>query len=522
MVLSSTVLATLLAASSVAAALLALAAAARFGPQGRLGRRATHRPSANDGIVFLFDQAELVDATRAGERLIAAAPTGGTDWTRLLSLLTPEFPDLAGRVDSLAAEGVQVFTSQDTATQLTAEWRDGLRRLTIVDEDIAAAPARIDAHNLAALERELEILRANTDLAPAPVWRQKREGGEITWFNRVYLEELRRLRGPDAAERWPIAPIFDAEAVSEAARKKSPLRAAAGKQDQESWYDVHVRDDGDELVCAAVNVDRLVGTERQLRGFMQTLTKTFADLDAGLAIFDRSRRLVMFNPALGDLTGLPPGFLAAHPTLFGVLDRMRDLGRVPEPRNYTEWRKRMTELESDAADGFFAETWALPSGETLRVTGRPHPDGAIAFIFEDISAEIRLTRRFRSELEVSQAVIDTLEDGVAVFSAAGVLALSNRAYAELWGEDPMARLDHATLADILQIWAARTAPTALWVDVETYLRNAAGRAPWTTEAMLLDGRGVSCQFSPLPGGATMVRFSPSATLAGDVRFRRRA
>lgn len=521
MVLSGAGLAALLAFSSAAAATLALAAAVRTGPRSQRARRIAHRAGRGDGVVFLFDGADLVDATRAGERLIAAAPSGGSDWSRLLSLLDPEFPDLARRVDDLAAEGVQVFTSLDAATRLTAEWRDGLRRLTLVDEDVTPPPAEIDAHNLAAIERELGVLRANTDLAPALVWRQRREG-EVTWFNRRYLDELRRVHGPEAAHRWPVAALFETALTANAGSATTPTRASLQTSEGEHWFEIHVRDTGDELVCSALAIDRLVGAERQLRAFMQTLTKTFADLDAGLAIFDRSRRLVMFNPALADLSGLPPGFLAAHPTLFGVLDRMRDLGRVPEPRNYTEWRRRMTELVSDAADGYISETWALPGGETLRVTGRPHPDGAVAFIFEDISAEITLTRRFRAELEAGRAVFDTLEEAVAVISPAGVLTMSNAAYGHLWGSDPMAGLDQATLSEVLPLWSHRCAPSKVWTEAAAYLRRGPGREPWTAEAMLLDGRALECRFVPLPGGSTKVAFHVAARVSDDIGFRRRA
>lgn len=521
MVMSGAGFAVLLALSSVSAATLALLAAARFGQGNARTRYAADRAGSGDGVVFLFDGTGLVDATRAGERLIAAAPSGNSDWTRLLSLLTPEFPGLAGRLDDLSAEGVQIFASADAATRLTAEWHDGLRRLTLVDEDVTPPPAEIDAHNLAAIERELEILRANTDFAPTLVWRQDREG-KVTWFNRRYLDELRRLRGPEATDRWPVAAMFDAREVAGSVDNCAPLRASLETADEQSWFDVHVHDTGEDLVCSAVNVDRLVGAERQLRAFMQTLTRTFADLDAGLAIFDRARRLVMFNPALSDLTGLPPGFLAAHPTLFGILDRMRDLGRVPEPRSFTEWRRRMTELESDATQGPFAETWTLPTGETLRVSGRPHPDGAIAFIFEDISAEITSTRRFRSEIEAGQAVLDTMEDAVAVFSPAGMLTMSNAAYAGLWGDDPMARLEQTTLRDVLSVWTERTAPTPAWTEAADYLGSSARRASWSMSAMLLDGRPLTAHFVPLPGGSTMTRFQSPAACTDEIVFRRRA
>ena len=72
--------------------------------------------------------------------------------------------------------------------------------------------------------------------------------------------------------------------------------------------------------------------KRPQRDFVQTLTKTFAQLSVGLAIFDADRRPVLFNPALGDLSLLPADFLIARPTLFSFLDRLRDNRMIPEPK----------------------------------------------------------------------------------------------------------------------------------------------------------------------------------------------
>jgi PAS domain-containing protein len=57
-----------------------------------------------------------------------------------------------------------------------------------------------------------------------------------------------------------------------------------------------------------VDVTEIVRAQQAQKNFVQTLTKTFATLSIGLAIFDRNRQLMLFNPALIDLTALPPIF----------------------------------------------------------------------------------------------------------------------------------------------------------------------------------------------------------------------
>ncbi|MEK9704965.1 MAG: diguanylate cyclase, partial [Paracoccaceae bacterium] len=53
-----------------------------------------------------------------------------------------------------------------------------------------------------------------------------------------------------------------------------------------------------------------------------------------------------------------------------------------------------------ATEGTYTEIWNLPSGATFRISGRPHPDGALAFLFEDITAEVSMSRRFTAEFEL--------------------------------------------------------------------------------------------------------------------------
>jgi PAS domain-containing protein len=239
---------------------------------------------------------------------------------------------------------------------------------------------------------------------------------------------------------------------------------------------------------------------------MQTLTKTFADLPIGLAIFDRSRCLQMFNPSLADLTTLPPELLIGRPTLNAFLDAMRARAMIPEPRDYRSWRKQLARLEEEAAMGIFEETWSLPGGQTYRVIGRPHPNGALAFMFEDISNEMSRTRRYRADVELGQSVIDAVEDAVAVFSQGGQLVMSNHAYAQLWQHDPQVLLSEASITTLCAWWRDHAAPTLLWDDAVDFATGTDDRTPWDGDVRILDGRLVSCRFRPLTGGATLITF----------------
>ena len=506
--------------SSAIAAELALFAAAAFSAAvlalalwGWRDRRHAARDVPPDGdAAFLFEGETLVDATGSADRLMAAAPrfdTTQSDLRRLIGLIRPLFRDLSASLDDLSDGEAIDLTSSDGGTALMARRRGDHLTLTLRGDADGETPATIDRNGLAALERELETLRATTDHLPSPVWRQDKTGA-ITWINGAYADALRRTHGPGALDRWPLPPLFETGDL-QMARYRTPRRlrlTAPGGPD--AWYDLCAVPLEDGALITATDATEAVAAGTQLRAFTQTLTKTFAHLAIGLAVFDRHRHLTIFNPALTDLTGLPVEFLAGRPRLTAVLDRLRERRMIPEPKNYQSWRARIAALEAAASDGTYAETWSLPSGQTFRVTGRPHPDGALALFIEDLSAEMTLTRRFRAELQMGQAVLDTLDEAIAVFASSGILAMSNAAYARLWGVDPATGLADLSVAEASRTWLARTAPSPVWGDLREFIRDTRDRASWTADLRLKDGRRLDCRVVPMAGGATLVGFTPTA------------
>jgi PAS domain-containing protein len=535
---------TVVAVAFATAAFTLLAAAWIAARRSRRAAAAALVAETRAAIAFLFDGERLQDATPAARALIGAAPAAGSDWARLAALLRHRFPGLDGAMKRLAAEGRIEIAALDGAAgdapaagpragpldgaaatdRLVAEWHGGLARVVLADRPAREDEALPDRQSQAAAEAELAQLRAVVRALPAPVWTQG-ANGTVLWANDAYFALAAEVLGPDEAPSWPPPQLFPMAggAVPEAGLAPTPFRAALRPHDGAAprWFECAGVATGTASgiasggvgLCHAFPADALVQAEEALREFVQTLSKTFADLPIGLAIFDRARRLALFNPALTDLTGLEVEFLAGRPTLFSFLDRLRERRRIPEPRDYRSWRQRMVEFESAAAGGAMQEKWSLPSGQTFRVSGRPHPDGAVAFLFEDITAEISLTRRFRSEIELGQLVLDSLDEAIAVFSPAGILVLSNAAYAALWRIDPAATLNETGILEATRLWQSRCAPSPLWGDARDFLADRGERADWSGRVTLEDGRSLDCRFQPLSGGATLVGFSESARSA---------
>lgn len=489
---------------------------------------ATPRPGSVDSVFsdraedveFLFDGTTLVDATPAARALLRHVPLrNGSPWQLLSAWLRIHFPEAPARVEGLADVGRLSLLGRNgdgTAVALVAESRGGLTHLRLRQDDAIEAGGENPLIRKA-LQDELDRLRACVAAAPLPMW-ECGEAGEVLWGNRAYLDLAAEALGNGQTLSWPLPGLFDASA------SPGQRQSVTAVPSSPRWFDVFGPGHDGRRHGFAVPVDSAVQAEASLQTFLQTLTRTFAHLPIGLAIFDSTRRLALFNPALADLTGLAPDFLSSRPSLAGVLDALRERAMLPEPKDYMAWRRTVADLEQAASGGHFEETWNLPGGQTYRVTGRPHPNGGLAFLVEDISLEMSQTRRYRADLELGQAVIDAMDEAVAVFSAAGLLVMSNAAYASLWDHDPTTTLDgDCGIGRVSEHWRSRSAPTSLWDRAEDFIAAAHGRDAWSDTTRLADGRALHCRFSHLAGGATLAAFRilPGPSLAPRTRHRER-
>lgn len=448
--------------------------------------------------VFLFDGPELIDASDAA-RVISGNPEDGVTWQNLRDRLLPNFPGFPVSPELVRDAGQICIPAQDCdpPQEALCEWIDGIIRVQLRPNE--ATPAV----ELPSLAQELDILRTATDAAPYPVWRVDGKG-RVTWCNAAYSALVRKVRGRDADAAAPLFPdILDDVQPS----RKLRLPITLDCSNHKLWYDVWPVPQKTGFLCYAMDVNAVVDAEVAQRNFVQTLTKTFAQLSIGLAIFDRNRQLALFNPALIDLTALPASFLSGRPSLLGFFDRLRDRSMMPEPKNYSSWRQQMADLVEAAASGQYQETWTLPSGSVYSISGRPHPDGAVAFLFEDITAEITLTRRFRAELELGQAILDRLEDAIAVFTPDGTLTFCNAAYRQLWGVDPDRSFAQETVLDAMRNWQSRSCATPIWGELRDFVATRENRAEWSAEVQLRAGELLDCRVCPIANGATMVRFA---------------
>lgn len=529
------------ALSSVALALLLL--------RGRLRRGLLRLTAAGPGplpvektlcgpeTAFLFDGRRLLDATETARAYFDLAHPAGDDLDRLEQLLAHRFPDLPEALAALPEGGRAELVAADGDTLLLLSRWEGCLRLALGDPGAGEAPAPIDRNHLASLMAELQTLRGVTLGAPFLVWRMDRTG-TVRWANRAYLDTCRRHL-PGRAAGWPMPALFPPEDLAPGGGPRR-LRLDTGRA-APAWFELSVEDQGGARLVTAIDITDRVASERAGAQVIQTLSRTFAHLAVGIAVFGPDRKLMLFNPALAELTGLPAAALAARPELNDFLDALRERKMLPEPKDFRGWRDHLADVRAAAADGSLSESWHLPNGSTFRVTALPQPGGAVALLLQDLTAEVAASRRHRAEQETGQALLDTLDEALAVFAASGLRLMTNAAYDRLWsgptpdgetpggetpggktpggaalaarGSDPQDSAAPAGLAEALERWRGASAPSPLWDRIAGFARAVGERRGWSAPVQLRDGRALLCHLAPLPGGATLVRFAAPASAA---------
>jgi PAS domain-containing protein len=467
------------------------------------------RPSANpadrvDSTSLLFDDDNLVHATDAGHRLLSPLKRmDHADWADAHRALALRFPDLPATAAQALARAPATLLPNDPDDGGRLDLEDMRGKIRLVLDDPARATVA-DRHLATWQARELLAISRAGNLFPFPVWFCDAQGA-ITWANNCYHDLAHLVNSDTTGENHISAFDLGLPDGGNEVTERAVLNISG--EDKPMWFNTtRIRTDDGGSLNFAIDIDAVVAAEIAQRKFVQTLTKTFAQLSIGLAIFDRNRQLALFNPALIDLTALPADFLSARPNLLTFFDKLRENRMMPEPKDYSNWRQHIADLVVASADGRYHETWTLPSGLTYRVTGRPHPDGAIALLFEDISAEVSLTRRFRAQLSLGQSVIDTLDEAIAVFSSSGVLTVSNAAYRKMWKMDPDSSFAEITIQDALRVWQSMARSNPLWTRLRDCVQNVRDRSEWFADLEMKSGAAVECRVTPVGGGATLVGF----------------
>jgi signal transduction histidine kinase len=196
---------------------------------------------------------------------------------------------------------------------------------------------------------------------------------------------------------------------------------------------------------------------------------------------------------------MPCAWLDSKPKLTEIIDKMRELRKLPEQVDYKQfkqnWMSRFTKLLEP-----YEEMQYLPDGSVIRMIVMPRPMGGLVLTLEDVTSHLKLETSYNTLMAVQQETMDNLAEGVVVFGEDGRLKLSNQAFAKMWSIPP-AELAGALHISKLVEKTKEFFEVAVWPDIrQTLLGNGLEREPRRGRLYRIDGSVLEYSIMPLPDG----------------------
>tara|TARA_R110001606_G_scaffold162027_3_gene305976 strand:- start:1078 stop:2862 length:1785 start_codon:yes stop_codon:yes gene_type:complete len=274
----------------------------------------------------------------------------------------------------------------------------------------------------------------------------------------------------------------------------------------------------------AIDIQDLEDARREQRRFGESQRDMLDKISAGVVQFDADKSLKFCNLPFQRIFSMRQQWIAERPEFPRVLDRMREMNRIPEVRDFPEWREERTGWFQAAKAS--EENWLLADGTHLRVLANPTPDGGLLVIFEDRTEQVQLASARDTLLRVRTATFDNLFESLAVFAADGKLNIWNHQFANNWGLEEEYLGQHPRVDSLMQKMAGQLKQPARISEVREMVRSA------TTERQqkggrlnFADGRRYEFAAIPLPDGNalfTMLDISDSYRIEQALRERNEA
>ncbi len=378
---------------------------------------------------------------RGGSRLLQACLDG------------PDAPALAAKLEALLANGAafSLFVRTASFPQVAVRGSAVGSRAAVffrIDNDVAAPGGDFSA-----------VL----DALPVPVWVRNRHL-VLTWANRAFLAATgsATLRDALLSDAHLDRSERDLARTTTEGGDVVAVRRYIMAQGERRALSIDMRRLRDHSVAGfALDQTDLAKAEAELQLSIDSYSAVLNTLDTAFAIFDADQRLVIHNSAYTRMWNLSEQWLATHPTLSDVLDRLRDMRRLPEQRNFAAWKQEHLQQFTNA-DRKVNETWHLPMGISVDVRSVPYQVGGAVYLFRDISERLRKEETYQLLIHSQRAVLETMADATAIFGPDGRLKIHNGAFAKLWQLEENELSGEPHLSKVADLCADRTGRDGIW------------------------------------------------------------
>lgn len=374
--------------------------------------------------------------------------------------------------------------------------------------DFATAAMR-SVETVAAVEKRENELRSVLNALPFPLW-VRNEKLDLTWCNKFYARMLDNTSASVIAEQKELT-LTDASkedlgqrVLAQRAIAKNAPQLSRGHtiiDGQRRWIEViETPLPLDKKVMGlaldvtkeeewAASYDRLAASHRE----------ALEQLRTAIAMFDHDTRLEFYNAAYEQMTGMSGIWLNSRPRVTEIIDKMRELRKLPEQADYRQYKQNWLSRFSKLLEPY-EEMQYLPDNSVIRMVIVPRPMGGVLLTMEDVTSRLQLETSYNTLMAVQKETIDNLSEAIAVFGEDGRLRLSNQSYAKMW-RLPVEDLHQKTHVAALVEKLKDLFDEAEWPAMrDLILTNGLEREPRRGRLTRKDGAVLEYSVMPLPDG----------------------
>ena len=410
----------------------------------------------------------------------------------------------------------------------------GRRLVAAAGAPLGEAVWFVSADAQAATERERDGLRALIDALPFPIWRRRESDLKLIDGNRAYAAAVDAPLEKALSEGRELAGA-SAPALAERALKTGGSAAESrhvvvnGSRRFLDLSEARLASvgafAGGELFGFARDQTELEAAQSELQRHVAAHANVLERIAVAIAIYGADRRLAFVNTAFAQLWQLEEDWLATHPLIEEVMDRLRERRRLPEVADFRAFRRQLL-AQFTSLIAPHEELMHLPDERTLRLVVSPHPLGGLIFVYEDVTDRLALERSYNTLIQVQRETLDHLYEGIAVLGSDGRLKLWNPAYAKLWDLSPESLAGEPHVSEIAEKLRGFFDTGHDWPELKARIvARLTADQPANTRLERRDGSVLQAVTVPLPDGNVLLSYldtTDSARVENALRERNEA
>ncbi len=356
------------------------------------------------------------------------------------------------------------------------------------------------------LARDVRSSRALLSALPHPAWLLD-AAGRLTWANSAYIKaveaesEAEAIEGQiqllESRQRKQVARVLK---TGQTFKDRLPLVVGSERK----MHEVTVLPLGDATAGAAIDVADLESAKGEMDRQIAAYDRTLDRVATAVAIFNAEQKLTFFNAAYQKLWQLDADWLATGPTDGAVLDRLRELGRLPEVVKYREWKSNVLKCYKEEAE--HEDWWHLADGRDLHVMAAQRPDGGVTYLYKDETERLALESRYNALIGVQTETLNSLKEGVAVFGTDGRLQLHNSAFAAIWKLSRQQLAEKPHIDEFVRVTQVLHGEMSTWKEISRAVTSFEEREPLEGQMIRPDSSVIDYAVTPLPDGGTLLTF----------------